>query len=71
MILLYYTIVHGQMWITQCLQEACSDRQLRAIFTIRLGIDHISELIKLYGEEFKVGLAHHVVNLMAILIEAG
>lgn len=43
-----------KMWITQCLQEACSDRQLRAIFTIRLGIDHISELIKLYGEEFKV-----------------
>ncbi|XP_047493655.1 uncharacterized protein LOC125042205 [Penaeus chinensis] len=43
-----------KVWITQCLQQACSDRQLRAVFTIRLGVDHISELIKLYGEEFKV-----------------
>ncbi|XP_042867269.1 uncharacterized protein LOC122250059 isoform X2 [Penaeus japonicus] len=43
-----------KVMITHCLEQACSERQLRAVFTVRLGIDHIAELIKMYGEEFRV-----------------
>ncbi|XP_064108587.1 uncharacterized protein LOC135216980 isoform X2 [Macrobrachium nipponense] len=45
---------HLKLPIEECLERACRARSLRAVFTVRLGIDFIYQMMKSYGNKFKV-----------------
>ncbi|XP_066955369.1 carbohydrate sulfotransferase 4-like isoform X1 [Macrobrachium rosenbergii] len=45
---------HLKLPVEECLERACRARSLRAVFTVRLGIDFIYQMMKSYGNKFKV-----------------
>ncbi|XP_068202428.1 carbohydrate sulfotransferase 4-like isoform X1 [Palaemon carinicauda] len=40
--------------VPECLEVACKKRPLRAVYTLRLGMDFIFQMMKFYGNKFKV-----------------
>ncbi|XP_064108588.1 uncharacterized protein LOC135216980 isoform X3 [Macrobrachium nipponense] len=52
---------HLKLPIEECLERACRARSLRAVFTVRLGIDFIYQMMKSYGNKFKILHYEHFV----------
>ncbi|XP_066955371.1 uncharacterized protein [Macrobrachium rosenbergii] len=52
---------HLKLPVEECLERACRARSLRAVFTVRLGIDFIYQMMKSYGNKFKILHYEHFV----------
>ncbi|XP_068202430.1 uncharacterized protein [Palaemon carinicauda] len=54
--------------VPECLEVACKKRPLRAVYTLRLGMDFIFQMMKFYGNKFKIlRYEHFILHPMKML----